>query len=352
MIVKCKECGKKYKIDVSKLEGNGGRYSCTDCSNILIISKPEDTKKTAAAPKAPNKKLTFGLKGKIFLLFFVIPILLIITAGYLFVGQLNSMSDLISDESSKMVTQMAEEIILNKGLAVARQVELYLDAHPDLKKEDFNKTPEFKKIAMQKVGETGYTLLVERKTREHPKEIMWVHPVAKLVGIDMEPALKKKLGDKWARWAKIRSKDHITKGYYLWFDNREKYCANIPLPGTTFNVVSSTYIDEFTQPVKDLQSKMSGITNSTLKIVITIIGLTAFLVAVITIFYGHKLTSKISRLTNVADRISLGDMDVHIDDTGSKDELGALAQSISRMQSSISLAMDRLRGSRSRRKAA
>ncbi len=352
MIVKCEECKKTYKIDPSKLKGTVGKITCRACGNIMSISPPEDTKKKSAAPEA-SKRRVFGLKGKIFALFFIVPIALIITAGYLFVGQLNSMSTTTSDESSKMVTQMAEEIIFNKGVAVAQEVKLYLDTHPHLKKEDFNQTPEFKKIAMQKVGETGYTLLVERITKENPKEIMWVHPVAKLVGIDMEPALKKKLGDKWASWAKIRSKDHITKGYYLWFDNREKYCANIPMPGTPFNIVSSTYMDEFTQPVKELQAKMGAITDSTLKIVIAIIGLTAFLVAVIAIFYGHKLTSKISRLTKVADRISLGDMAAHIDDAdkGSKDELGDLAQSISRMQSSISLAMERLHRSRNRQAA-
>ena len=94
---------------------------------------------------------------------------------------------------------------------------------------------------------------------------------------------------------------------------------------------------------------MAGITDATLKIVITIIIITALLVAVIAIFYGNKLTSKISKLTNVADRISLGDMDVHIDDS-SKDELGDLAHSISRMQQSIRLAMDRLRRSRNPQK--
>jgi HAMP domain-containing protein/ribosomal protein S27E len=349
MIVKCKECGHKYKIDTSKFDDNRTSFTCRTCSNEILVYQPKRIKKKTAGSKV-SKRRGIGLKGKIFSLFFVVPITLIIIAGYLFVGQLNGMSALIGDESSKMVTQMAEEIIYNKGIAVAREVKLYLDTHPDLKKEDFNNTPEFKKIAMQKVGKTGYTLLVERRTKNQRKEMMWVHPVDKLVGIDMEPALKKKLGDKWARWDKIRSKNVITKGYYLWFDNREKYCANIPMTGTPFNIVSSTYIDEFTQPVKDLQAKMSGITDSTLKIVITIISITAFLVAVIAIFYGQRLTSKIIKMTNVADRISLGDMDVHIDEPG-KDELGDLAQAISRMQHSIRLAMDKLRHSRSRKAA-
>lgn len=349
MIVTCKECGKKYQIDASRLSAKGATSTCGACGNKMIINQPEGKKKKAADPKA-SKRRAFGLKGKIFTLFFVVPIALIITAGYFFVGQLNSMSAVISDESSKMVTQMAEEIILDKGKAVAREVKLYLDTHPNLKKEDFNKTPEFVHIVMQKVGETGYTLLVERETANQPL-YMWVHPNKKLIGIDITAAMKSRLGENWERWNKVKPKSYITKGYYLWFDNKEKFCAGVPVEGTPFSIVSATYMDEFTQPVKNLQSKMAGITDSTLKIVITIISLTAFLVAVIAVLYGHKLTSKISRLTNVADRISLGDMDVHIDDT-SKDELGDLAKSISRMQASIRLAMGRLRSSRSRKKAA
>ena len=344
MIVTCKGCGKEYKINVSKLKTKEDIYSCDSCGHKMIIRRPDGAKKEAAAPKA-SKHGGFGLKGKIFTLFFIVPILLIITAGYLFLGQLNSMSSVISDESSRMVTQLAEEIILDRGIAVAREVKLYLDTHPGLKKQDFNKTPEFVDIVMQKVGKTGYTLLVERQTSDHP-EYMWVHPVKKLIGIDITAAMKHKLGKNYDRWNSIRAESHITKGYYRWFDNKEKYCANVPIKGTPFNIVSSTYIDEFTKPVKELQAKMGGIADSTRNIVITIIAITAFLVAVIAIFYGQKLTSKISRLTNVADRISLGDMDVHIEDIG-KDELGDLAQSIFRMQHSIRLAMERLRRSRS-----
>jgi HAMP domain-containing protein len=377
MIVTCEKCGKKYQIDPAKLKGKEATATC-GCGNKIKISQaekkqevlepvpaaqatPEETpvdlnkrrkktkedKKEKSSPPKATKRRVFGLKGKIFTLFFIVPIALIITAGFLFVGQLNGLSSIISDESSKMVTQMAEDIIYDKGVAVAREVKLYLATHPDLKKEDFNKTPEFVEIAMQKVGETGYTLIVERETENHP-EYMWVHPNEKLIGIDITDAMKKRLGDKWASWDKIRSKSYITKGYYLWFDNREKYCAGIPIEGTPYNIVSSTYIDEFTQPVKSLQEKVAAITYSTLQIVVLIIGVTALLVAVIAFFYGHRLTSKISKLTDVADRISLGDMDVLIENTG-KDELGDLAQAISRMQDSIRLSIERLRRRRDRR---
>lgn len=379
MIVTCEECGKKYKLDPSKIKGKQATATCTSCLCKIRVyhpehqfeeslhailptgsgssdrgsgggNNPEDKRsKSRDLHRAAAGQRFFGLRGKIFLLFFIVPIVLIIIAGYLFLGQLNSLSSIISDESIKVVTQMAEQIIIDKGHSVAREVKNYLREHPYLAKEDFNTTPGFVEIAMQKVGETGYTLLVERETPSQP-EYMWVHPNEKLIGIDITGAMKERLGDKWERWDKIRSKPWETKGYYLWFDNREKYCAGIPIEGTPFNIVSSTYIDEFTKPMIELQKKATSITTSTQRFVLLIICGTTLLVALITLFYGHRLTKKIRSLTNITDRISVGEMDVDII-IKDKDELGDLAQAISRMQDSIRLSIDRLRRRKSRRAA-
>ena len=339
MIVTCKACGKMYQIDPSKIKGKFVTSKCRACGNKMIISQPKNKAKKEGARKSYNL-LALGLRRKLIALFFVIPITLIIIAGYLFVGQLNQLSTMISNESTQLVTQMAEDIILEKAVAVARETKLYLDSHFDLQREDFNTIPEFVNIAMQKVGITGYTNLVERETEFQP-EYMWVHPNKKLIGIDMTETMKTKLGDKWERWNAIRAKPHVTKGYYLWFDNREKFCASVPIEGTPYNIVSSTYIDEFTQPVDGLRKMATDATDSTRQIVIIIVLITALLVGMITTFYGHHLTSRIIRLTKLADRISLGEVDVYISDP-IKDELGDLAQAIARMQSSIRMAIERL----------
>jgi predicted Zn finger-like uncharacterized protein len=364
MIVACEECGKKYRVDLTKITGESGKFSCMACNHTNTITKPKpqvapvqgDFNRSRPAPeprvgmgteaKAFAKKSAkikgIGIKGKMMLLFILVPVSLMLGTSLFYINQMRELSGLITGDSTKMVTQMAEQIILEKGQAVAREVKLYLNTHPDLRKEDFNKTPEFKKVAMQKVGQTGYTLLVERITEKQPIEIMWVHPVDKLVGVDLEVALKKKLGDKWARWAKVRSKDHITKGYYLWFDNREKYCANIPIPGTPFNIVSSTYIDEFYKPVVNLQARAKSMTDSTTYTVIIIIALATLLVAAIAFFYGNSLSSQIRNLTDMADRISVGELDADLT-VKSRDEIGALAEAINRMQDSIRISISRLR---------
>jgi HAMP domain-containing protein len=60
------------------------------------------------------------------------------------------------------------------------------------------------------------------------------------------------------------------------------------------------------------------------------------------LIYGHRLIGKIRSLTEVADRISLGEFGMEIE-THSKDEIGDLAEAIARMQDNIRLSIEHLR---------
>ena len=54
------------------------------------------------------------------------------------------------------------------------------------------------------------------------------------------------------------------------------------------------------------------------------------------------MTGKIKSLTDVADRISVGELGMEVKTT-SRDEIGELADAIARMQDSIRLSIERLR---------
>jgi HAMP domain-containing protein len=274
-------------------------------------------------------------------LFILVPVVLMSTASYFYLKKMDQLAILLTGDSSRMVTDMAEQIIMEKGRAVAREVKLYLEFHPELKKEDFNNTPDFVEIAMQKVGKTGYTLLVERETESHP-EYMWVHPNDKLIGLDISGAMKEKLREKFEQWNSIRSKAYETTGYYLWFDYREKFVASIPVDGTPFNIASSTYIDEFLKPVEELRRRAKLMKDESTLIVIYILVTTAALVALIAFLYGNRVSGKIKKLTDVTNRISVGDLNAEVS-VCSRDEIGALAEAIGRMQSSISISIKRFR---------
>ncbi len=73
-----------------------------------------------------------------------------------------------------------------------------------------------------------------------------------------------------------------------------------------------------------------------------LLGLTALGVIVIAWFLGRAIGSPIRKLTEVAEKISVGDMGAEIR-IKSRDEIGNLAEAILRMQDSLRLAIDRLR---------
>ena len=41
MIVICEECGKKYRIDASKIKGTAASFKCRVCTHMIMVSKPQ-----------------------------------------------------------------------------------------------------------------------------------------------------------------------------------------------------------------------------------------------------------------------------------------------------------------------
>jgi methyl-accepting chemotaxis protein len=74
----------------------------------------------------------------------------------------------------------------------------------------------------------------------------------------------------------------------------------------------------------------------------TLLACTILAVVLVAWLAGRALVQPIRRLTEAADRISVGDLDVEID-ISSRDEIAALGEAVSRMQDSIRLSLERLR---------
>ncbi len=384
MIVICEECGKKYRIDADRIKGKQARFNCKSCGHTVTVTKPaeeplppvetetmppppppspgpepdprepleeaegekekkkkEKKEKKAAAPKR------LGLRTKMFLLFFLVPLLCIAAAGWLYIQQLSNLTFQITDESTSVVNQMAEDLIDLKARTVARQVGIYLDAHPELSKEQFEEDPEFKKIAVQKVGTTGYTGVYELKEVDGGCRT-WAHVNPKIIGMDMrklEPSLGEYFGPFWAIWSGVTRKKPAT-GYYNWRDAdgeiRAKFAVCFPIKDTPFAVGATTYLDEFTTPIQNLHTATEARSSATRNTVVGITVATILLIGIIVILFGHRLTRRIQSLTDVAERISVGELDADVG-IDSKDEIGDLGDAVSRMQDSIRLSIERLR---------
>ncbi len=387
MIVICEECGKKYRIDPAKIKGKAASFKCRACTHLIVVSKPDSPPSEPAAsqpaskPRATLESITttvddgsatavsetralrpatgetetqrprragrFGLRAKMLVLFLFIPMIFMAAASLFYLWQFETTTDLLTRESSKFVNRMAEEKIADISVAVAMQCKLYLLSHPELRKEDFSKDVGFKSLAVQKVGLTGYTALYQLPGSDGVWRT-WAHINPKIIGIDMSK-LKKPLGRNFAGFWKIFSGvkgGKKSQGYYTWQDKddkfRDKFMVCTPIAGTRFVIAATTYMDEFTGPVRMMESSAKALTDKAKMVTLAILGATLLLIGLIVFIYGHRMTGKIRSLTEVADRISVGELGMEIK-TKSKDEIGALAEAIARMQDSIRLSIERLR---------
>ncbi|MEJ5360384.1 MAG: PAS domain S-box protein, partial [Desulfobacterales bacterium] len=129
---------------------------------------------------------------------------------------------------------------------VARQVEAYLLEHPGVTIEELRQSEFFSRIAVQRVGITGYTAIYEAGTG-----IMRFHPNAELVDRPLS-----RLAEELPDWWKIYDappEGKVDAGFYEWIEpdgfRTRKYMAvspvKVPLAGRTLMVAATTYLEEF-----------------------------------------------------------------------------------------------------------
>lgn len=256
---------------------------------------------------------------------------------------LRELSRVSLKETKASLDKLGEKVIQGKAEDVAAQMSIFITLHPKMKKEDLMKDPWLKQIAVQKVGETGYTAVHDTQA------INYFHSNPQIVGTDLH-----QLADKLPAFWKIleASLQGPASGYYDWKDadgkTRAKYMYLSPVKGSDLIVASTTYIEEFSKPSKAIEGKMAQIQGSYLNeysrkfhIFYLLILVALFVLLLVIYFYSRSVIRPILRLSEVADRISMGELDTPIN-IKAKGEVAVLAESIERMQTSVKAAIERL----------
>ncbi len=247
-------------------------------------------------------------------------------------------------ESKASLDRMGEKIIREKAIDVAAQMEIYIKSRPPkMKWEEILKDPALKEIAVQKVGETGYTAVHDTNA------INYFHVNPQIVGMDLH-----QLSDRFPAFWKIleASLRGPASGYYDWKDAdgkiRPKYMYLTPVKGTDLIVAATTYIDEFSKPSRAIEAKMKEIETRYLEeyenrmmIFYAVILCVLCILLVRIFFYARTLIKPILQLSEVADKISMGELDTPVQ-VKAKGEVAVLAESIERMQTSVKAAIERL----------
>jgi len=256
---------------------------------------------------------------------------------------LKELSMISVNESKSSLNRLGEKVIKEKAIDVAKQIEIFFKSRPKMKREDILKDPELKSIAVQKVGETGYTAVHDNKG------INYFHVNPQIVGTDLHD-LAPKLPAFW----KILEASLIgpASGYYDWKDAdgkiRPKYMYLVPVKDIDLIVASTTYIEEFSKASKAIEGRMKWVQGRYLdaydikiRIFYLVIMVTLVVLLMVIYFYSRSVVRPIRYLSEVADKISMGELDTPIQIKG-KGEVGALAESIERMQTSVKAAIERL----------
>ena len=200
------------------------------------------------------------------------------------------------------------------------------------------------------MGDTGYTAVHDNQG------INYFHSNQKIVGTDLHDLSKSLPAFGKLMEASLKGP---ASGYYDWKDAdgriRPKYMYLTTVGDTDLIVAATTYIDEFSRPAMAMAGKMKGIERTYLedyqnriKIFYLVILCVVIVLLLRITFYARSVIHPIRYLSEVADKISMGELDTEIRMKG-KGEVGVLADSIERMQISVKAAIERLQKRREAR---
>jgi signal transduction histidine kinase len=142
---------------------------------------------------------------------------------------------------------LAKSSIKQIALDTAKEIEGYLKAHPDMTVEDLQNDARFQAIAVQPVGETGYTAVTDYRYL-----ICRFHATPQIIDLDLH-TLAEKLPGFWSVMGPTEG-GYDSEGIYDWEESdgsiKKKYMYIRVIDGRTadgveFHVAATAYLDEY-----------------------------------------------------------------------------------------------------------
>ncbi len=246
-------------------------------------------------------------------------------------------------QSSTLLTKIGEASIRQKAYDIAAQLNLTLQSHPYMTLGDLRRDAKFRSVAVQGIGDRGYTGLHETDTgiirfhRDHEVENTGTR------------AFEKTLPAYW-RIIEAGRGGKPSGGYFNWTEpdgsTTQKYMYVVPLSqrtadGKRLSVFVTTYLDEFTKPLREAQaiqqktarnliSTTSYLLGSFRDNGLLFMGIGILLVSFVALAIGMYFSRGISRLSEATRRVNEGDFKVSVEPVFSG-EIKTLMEDFNRM---------------------
>lgn len=229
------------------------------------------------------------------------------------------------ERSSVLLTRMGEAYVRQKALDIAGQLNLTLQSHPYMTLADLKRDKKFRDMAVQNIGQQGYTGLIETKTA-----VIRFHR-DRTVENTSARTFEKTLPDYFKIIDKTRD-GKMSGGYYDWREEdstlSKKYIYIVPLSqqtadGRQFSLFVTTYLDEFTKPLreahaiqretaKDVLNTTSFLIHSVRNNGFIFMGIGILLVSLTALMIGRYFSKGITRLSEATKRVNEGDLTVRV----------------------------------------
>ena len=296
-------------------------------------------------------RLKFGIRAKILIFFLALSFISLGVTSSLAFRTIYEVSNLAKKSSTTMVAEVARQsiaaledlgrtLIQRRALYVANEMELFMRYHPALSILELKGNKELGEIAVQRVGQTGSTMVYDKTGT------VYFHSDPQMVGVNLL-----KVGGEPVYFASIvgRSFRGEASGIYDWEDTkgevRTKYMHCMPVEGTDFVVAASTYIDEYSAPAEELEAEVASTVQTTIQsinhevektqwILTGVFGGMILIAAAVIFLLSRAITRPILALTKGAEVIAKGELDYSISaDTG--DEIQQLAEQFNDMAKAL-----------------
>jgi methyl-accepting chemotaxis protein len=450
MDIICDACGKKYRVDETKMKGEKAKVKCKACDNIMVVSKPalEPADELSFPPEIPEpevsqatqiperaierpaalrqepediprepppfyggQKVRFGLFGKIITVMLIVSLL----PFAIFWGiTLRETNERIRMDTEALMAQTAQGLgnqidgWINNNVSILRTAAKLSEINS---MDGAQQKPVLKTIQKQypwmylvfTLGADGINVsrnddvpLKDYSDRQYYKDIMrgkslsWQTLIGKTskkpalvlavpiksddqtIGVIAAAMTVDDISKSIATWKTGKTGYAFLvdeKGYVVSHPNRQyvakrKNLNSHPLIANYRKKGWTTITTRFTTSngqaalghvrsnnygwalaLQQEEIEVFSALNRVQKFAMTLLGCTILLVSVIAWFSARAIVTPVMKLTDAAERMSLGELNVKID-IKSRDEIGLLAQAIGRMQTSLRLAMNRLRRKR------
>lgn len=319
MRIICENCGKKYKINEDRITGESVKIKCKACGGIIKVVKPKpggiDVSNLVLGTPVPSKSeipkeepaeqasefAEDDAKG---------------TAGS--VGLKNSIQTTISAILIFLTTIILLGFVLFNYFATKSEM------NEELKYFSEITSTRLSKYLVEPLWGVDEKLIEDSINSEMMEKRIYAIII---FDRDTKRVFTGKKRD--SNWKIVATKGNIT-GKNI--KNRKKIIRGKETIGDVEVYVTSKFMEE-------------ELYRSVVNFVITAIVLNIAIFLAIFITFRKIIIKPVKELTDVAERMSVGDLNVNID-IKSKNEIGMLAEAIQRMQFSLRLSLDRLRKKR------